>query len=338
MARRQAARGGLHLVARSRHRLGRRRSGDQCRRAEGRRRACCSASAAPTTGSTSRRRPCSCRPTASRCWNAAPRIDAVGRERAGHAALRTGALDVLAQHVLGRACGEPFLADELYAEVRAAAPYAALARADFDAVVDFVATGGYALKAYERFAKIRQGKDGRWRIAHPRVAQRYRLNVGTIVEADMLKVRLVRSRAQRRDRCRAAGACSARSRNISSNADAGRHLRVRRRDAEIRGAGRGRGLCLALDRRPSRKCRPTKAASFRSRPISPRACARSCADSRAWRVLPDRCANGCEIQSGARCCRSPASCWSRPFRAPPNIIWSAIRSRAASRTRRSACC
>jgi ATP-dependent Lhr-like helicase len=109
-------------------------------------------------------------------------------------AARTGALDVLAQHILGRACGESFLSDELYAEVRAAAPYAGLARSDFDAAVDFVATGGYALKAYERFAKIRQGKDGRWRITHPRVAQRYRMNVGTIVEADMLKVRLVRSR------------------------------------------------------------------------------------------------------------------------------------------------
>ena len=79
----------------------------------------------------------------------------------------------------------------------AAAPYAGLTRADFDSVVDFVATGGYALKAYERFARIRQGKDGRWRITNPRVAQRYRLNVGTIVEADMLKVRLVRSRASR---------------------------------------------------------------------------------------------------------------------------------------------
>ena len=109
--------------------------------------------------------------------------------------LRTGALDVLAQHVLGSACGEPFIADELYREVRMAAPYAGLTRADFDATVDFVATGGYALKAYERFAKIRQTKDGRWRISHPMVAQRYRMNVGTIVEADMLKVRLVRSRS-----------------------------------------------------------------------------------------------------------------------------------------------
>jgi ATP-dependent Lhr-like helicase len=124
-------------------------------------------------------------------------LDAIAENAQDTPAGRTGALDVLAQHVLGCACGEPFLADALYAEVRGAAPYAGLARADFDAVVDFVATGGYALKAYERFAKIRQDKDGRWRISHPMAAQRYRMNVGTIVEADMLKVRLVRSRASK---------------------------------------------------------------------------------------------------------------------------------------------
>jgi len=121
-------------------------------------------------------------------------IEAVADNAQDTPPLRAGALDVLAQHVLGRACGEPFLAADLFAEVRSAAPYAGLTRSDFDAAVDFVATGGYALKSYERFAKIRQGDDGRWRVAHPRVAQSYRMNVGTIVEADMLKVRLVRSR------------------------------------------------------------------------------------------------------------------------------------------------
>ena len=124
-------------------------------------------------------------------------LDAIAENAQDTPAARLGALDVLAQHVLGCACGAPFLSDELYEEVRSAAPYAALTRADFDAAVDFVATGGYALKAYERFARIRAGKDGRWRIANPNVAQRYRLNVGTIVEADMLKVRLVRSRASK---------------------------------------------------------------------------------------------------------------------------------------------
>jgi ATP-dependent Lhr-like helicase len=124
-------------------------------------------------------------------------IDAIAVNAQDTPASRIGALDVLAQHVLGCACGEPFASDALYAEVTAASPYAALSREDFDAVIDFVATGGYALKAYERFARIRQGKDGFWRVANPNVAQRYRMNVGTIVEADMLKVRLVRSRASR---------------------------------------------------------------------------------------------------------------------------------------------
>ncbi len=123
-------------------------------------------------------------------------IDAIAEGAQDTPPLRTGSLDVLAQHVLGTACGDPFDADALYAEVRSAVPYAELARKDFDDVIDFVATGGYALQSYERFAKIKLDKNGRWRITHPRVAQRYRLNVGTIVEASMLKVRLVRSRGR----------------------------------------------------------------------------------------------------------------------------------------------
>ncbi len=121
-------------------------------------------------------------------------IDAIAENAQDTPPLRTGALDVLAQHVLGCACGEPFLSDELYAEVLTAAPYSGLTRTDFDDVVDFVATGGYALKSYERFARIKQDKQGKWRVTNPRVRQSYRLNVGTIVEEAMLKVKLVRSR------------------------------------------------------------------------------------------------------------------------------------------------
>jgi ATP-dependent Lhr-like helicase len=121
-------------------------------------------------------------------------IDAVAENAQDTPPLRTGALDVLAQHVLGCACGAPFVADELFDEVRSAAPYAELSRADFDDTIDFVATGGYALKTYERFARIKQDKEGQWRVTNPRVRQSYRLNVGTIVEESMLKVKLVRSR------------------------------------------------------------------------------------------------------------------------------------------------
>lgn len=104
---------------------------------------------------------------------------------------RSGALDVLAQHVLGMACSGPFRPDELFAEVRTAAPYAGLTRARFDRVVDFVATGGYALRSYERFARLRPTEDGRLRLAHPSLIRQYRMNAGTIVEAPMIKIRLV---------------------------------------------------------------------------------------------------------------------------------------------------
>jgi ATP-dependent Lhr-like helicase len=103
-----------------------------------------------------------------------------------------GSLDVLAQHVLGMACAAPFDADDLYREVVSALPYAELPRETFARIVDFVATGGYALRTYERYARIRKTKEGLWRVSNPQVAQQYRLNLGTIVEMPMLNVRLVK--------------------------------------------------------------------------------------------------------------------------------------------------
>ncbi|MGF1658655.1 MAG: ligase-associated DNA damage response DEXH box helicase [Rubrimonas sp.] len=101
----------------------------------------------------------------------------------------TGRLDVLCQHILLTACAGPFEADALFAEVRRAGPYAALPRPDFDRCLDFCATGGYALRAYDQWRRLAQGADGLWRLRDPRAAQRIRMNVGTIVEAETLKVR-----------------------------------------------------------------------------------------------------------------------------------------------------
>jgi ATP-dependent Lhr-like helicase len=107
---------------------------------------------------------------------------------------RTGALDVLAQHVMGVACAGAFDAEELLAEVRSVQPYSALDRETFERIVDFVATGGYALRSYERFARLRRTDDGLWRLSHPRLAQEHRLNIGTIVQSPMLTVRMVKAR------------------------------------------------------------------------------------------------------------------------------------------------
>ena len=109
-------------------------------------------------------------------------------------------LDVLAQHILCCACAGPFAADGLYAEVISAFTYRTLARELFDQALDYVATGGYALKAYERYAKLKRDASGNYRLAHPLLAQRYKMNMGTIIAAEMLKLRLagVRNRAGKR--------------------------------------------------------------------------------------------------------------------------------------------
>ena len=107
---------------------------------------------------------------------------------------RVGAIDVLAQHILGMACQAPFHPTALYDEVRSAAPYQGLGRQTFDRIVDFVSTGGYALQAYEHYAKLKVCDDGSLRLAHPRLANQYRMNVGTIVDSPMIKIRLGRAR------------------------------------------------------------------------------------------------------------------------------------------------
>ena len=103
-------------------------------------------------------------------------------------------LDCLAQHIMGCACSGPFHADELYAEVTSAFTFRHLSRHLFDQMLDYCATGGYALKSYARYAKLKLQADGSWRLAHPRIAQDWRMNIGTIVEEGLLKVRLAKVR------------------------------------------------------------------------------------------------------------------------------------------------
>ena len=102
---------------------------------------------------------------------------------------RPGTLDVLAQHILAMAVAAPFQEDELLAEIRSAAPYAGLRDETFKEVLNFIATGGYALKAYDKFRRLVPDGDGRWRIARPQIAQQHRLNAGIIVEQPLLTVR-----------------------------------------------------------------------------------------------------------------------------------------------------
>lgn len=108
---------------------------------------------------------------------------------------RPGGLDVLAQHVMAVACAGPFREDDLRAEIRSALSYAWIEEDTFSRVLEFVATGGYALRSYDRFRRIVRDRDGTWRLTHPEHAARHRLNAGIIVDAEMLDVRFRNGRS-----------------------------------------------------------------------------------------------------------------------------------------------
>lgn len=100
-----------------------------------------------------------------------------------------GPRDVLCQHILIRACAGPFDATELYHEVKTVGAYAGLSRAAFDDCLDFVATGGYALRAYDKWQRLME-RNGLWQLRDPRAAQVIRMNIGTIQDTETLKVRM----------------------------------------------------------------------------------------------------------------------------------------------------
>lgn len=121
-------------------------------------------------------------------------LDAVEAGELDPDIFRPGALDVLAQHVMGIACAAPFDAAALLREVQGALPYSALTGEVFERVLHFIADGGYSLRAYDRFKRLTQDKDGLWRVTKPGFIAQHRLNAGIIVEAPMLEVRFKNGR------------------------------------------------------------------------------------------------------------------------------------------------
>jgi ATP-dependent Lhr-like helicase len=115
--------------------------------------------------------------------------DAVSEGMRDGEAFRTGSYDVLAQHVMGIACAGPFGEAELLAEVQSALPYSALDATTFARVIEFIATGGYSLKAYDKFKKLVKRPDGKWHLSHPKFVAQHRFNAGIIVDTPMLDVR-----------------------------------------------------------------------------------------------------------------------------------------------------
>ena len=184
---------------------------------------------------------------------------------------RIGARDILAQHVMGLACAEPFDLVQLYEEIVTSAPFAALTWEQYEQVVDFVATGGYALRTYDRFRRIVRGEDGLYKVRDGLTAQRHRMNVGAIVDTPMLSIRVASARAGKKVGGRKVGEMEESYLEQLAPGDTFLFGGAIWRFEGITGARCPGHACAARAR--SRRCRAGAARSLRSPPTWPPACA-----------------------------------------------------------------
>jgi ATP-dependent Lhr-like helicase len=109
-------------------------------------------------------------------------------------------MDVLVQHLVTVALGGGFEAEPLpgggwgapalYEEVRGAPAYQALTREEFDWALAFAGQGGASLAAYPQYHRL-QVVEGRFRVTDRAIAQRHRLQVGTIVSETTMRLRML---------------------------------------------------------------------------------------------------------------------------------------------------
>jgi len=101
--------------------------------------------------------------------------------------------DVLIQHCVTLALGGGFTSELLYNEITQCPPYAELTRAEFESILQFIVSGGSALQAYPEYHKV-EVIDGVYQVINKRIAQRHRMNIGTINADAMVNVKFQRGK------------------------------------------------------------------------------------------------------------------------------------------------
>lgn len=103
--------------------------------------------------------------------------------------IASGSLDVLCQHILLVACSGKILPAKLFEEIKQIGAYKNLTHEEFKECMGFCIDGGYALKRYEQWHRLKLDHSGNLILRDPRIANKIRMNVGTIQDTETLKVR-----------------------------------------------------------------------------------------------------------------------------------------------------
>ena len=121
-------------------------------------------------------------------------IEAIGENQLDGELPGAGSEDVVIQFIMNQACSAPVQEEKLYTTVTRSWSYRNLDREQFGALFRFTVDGGYALRAYERFQRLRPSVDGGYIPSDRWVISRHRQNIGVIVESGKLKVKRLHGR------------------------------------------------------------------------------------------------------------------------------------------------
>lgn len=99
--------------------------------------------------------------------------------------------DVLVQFTVSLAVGEGFQREDLWNKVRQTHAFSYMSETEFDEIIDFLVTGGGALKNYNEFKKIELLENGMHKVQSRKIAMLHRMNMGVIVSDAMMKVKFI---------------------------------------------------------------------------------------------------------------------------------------------------
>lgn len=98
--------------------------------------------------------------------------------------------DVLIQYMVTLAVSDGFTAEQLFNEVKSTYCFRSITRDEFNWCLNFVVSGGKALRAYDDYHKVVL-QDGVYKVTSRAIAMRHRLSIGTIVSDSMMNVKFM---------------------------------------------------------------------------------------------------------------------------------------------------
>ncbi|MGB2087182.1 MAG: helicase-related protein, partial [Psychroflexus salarius] len=100
--------------------------------------------------------------------------------------------DVLVQYLTTLAVSDGFYPNNIYPEIKSTFCFQAMTEDDWRWALNFITKGGQSLENYDEYHKVEIEEDGKFKVNNRGIAMRHRLQIGTIVSDQVLRVKYLK--------------------------------------------------------------------------------------------------------------------------------------------------